>query len=115
MFIIFFISGSLNTFYLKLVRLFFYVNKDMKYVLIWFLLTKIENNENGNPIFHFYLFEQGYLSNQQRKSHEITGDVLHVVSEGSVSQIFYLGPSFHFVLCRKIYFGKIPKVTRFLT
>ena len=33
--------------------------------------------------------------------------------EGSMSQIFYLGPSFYFMESRKKSFKKLPKVTRF--
>ena len=36
-------------------------------------------------------------------------------SEGSVSQIFYLGPSFYFMKCRKLSCKKSQKVSRFLT
>ena len=35
--------------------------------------------------------------------------------EGTLSQIFYLGPSFHFMKSRKKSFKKCQKVTRFLT
>ena len=36
-------------------------------------------------------------------------------SEGTVSQIFYLGPSFYFMQSGKTSFKKLQKVTRFLT
>ena len=36
-------------------------------------------------------------------------------SEGTVSQIFYLGLSFHLVKSRKKYFQKLEKITRFFT
>ena len=39
--------------------------------------------------------------------------LLHIHSEGSVSQIFYLGLSFYFMLFRKKCFENIQKVTRF--
>ena len=42
----------------------------------------------------------------------------HVVqsnSEGTVSQIFYLGPSFYFMKSRKLGCKKYKKVSRFLT
>ena len=41
--------------------------------------------------------------------------VLKVCSEGRVSQIFYLGPRFYFMSCRKKYIKNMTKVTRFLT
>ena len=39
---------------------------------------------------------------------------LHTYSEGSVSQICCLGPSFYFMLFRKEYFKSSPKFTRFM-
>ena len=36
-----------------------------------------------------------------------------IIFEGSMSQFVYLGPSFYFMLCRKKYLKKVPKVTRF--
>ena len=35
--------------------------------------------------------------------------ILEYVMEGTVSQIFYLGPSFYFMKCRKIKFEKFTK------
>ena len=37
---------------------------------------------------------------------------LHIYFEGSVSQNFYLGPSFYFMLCRKKDLKNIPKYTK---
>ena len=38
--------------------------------------------------------------------------VLHNPFEGSLSQNFYLGPSFYFMWCRKKYLKNIPKYTK---
>ena len=46
---------------------------------------------------------------------KFSGLALHGIPEGRVSQIFDLGPSFYFMLFRKIYFENKQKVTRFLT
>ena len=40
---------------------------------------------------------------------------LHINCEGSVSQIFNLGPSLYYMLFRKLCFENIQKVTRFFT
>ena len=82
----------------------------MKYVGIWFLLTKIESDENRNPIFHFYFFNKDI--SVTNKVMNFSGNV-HVVSEGSVSQIFDLGPSFDFMLCRKNILKKYQKLPVF--
>ena len=82
----------------------------MKYVYLWFLLTEIENNENENIIFHFHFLNKDISVTNKEKLMKFSRDVLHVMSEGNMSQIFYLGPSFHFMLCRKINFENIPKV-----
>ena len=41
--------------------------------------------------------------------------VLHILPEGSLSQIFYLGPRFYFMWLTKYYFENIEKVIRFST
>ena len=41
--------------------------------------------------------------------------VVESYSEGTVSQILYLGPSFYFMKCRKLGNKKYQKVSRFLT
>ena len=46
------------------------------------------------------IFEQGYLRSKQDKLLKSSGFFLQVRFEGSVSQIFYLGPRFYFMLCR---------------
>ena len=86
----------------------------MKYFWTWFLLTKIESYENRYPIFHIYFLNEDISVTNKEKVMKFSGDVLHVVSEGSVSQIFYLGPSLHFILCRN-FLKKYQKLTVFLT
>ena len=39
---------------------------------------------------------------------------IETIMEGTVSQIFDLGPSFYFMQCRKLDMKKWQKVTRFL-
>ena len=40
---------------------------------------------------------------------------LHIVMEGTVSHIFYIGPSFYFMKCIKLSFKKYQKVSRYLS
>ena len=40
--------------------------------------------------------------------------IIDTIMEGSMSQIFHLGPSFYFMQCRKWHEQKLLKVTRFL-
>ena len=87
------------------------MHDDIKYIWMIFLIVKIVSNENENPIFHLHFLNTNI---SKTKSLTFSGTVLHVGFEGSLSQIFYLGPSFYLMLCRKKYFEKLPKVTHFL-
>ena len=73
------------------------------------------SNEIENPIFHLHFLNTNISVTNTDKSLTSLGTALRVGFEGTVAKIFYLGPSFHFMLGRKNYFEKIPKVTRFLT
>ena len=41
--------------------------------------------------------------------------ILDTCMEGTMSQIFHLGPSFNFMKSTKMCFKNLPKVTRFLS
>ena len=69
----------------------------MKYVWIWFLLTKIERDENRNPIFHFYFLNKDISVTNKERIIKCSGVVCHVVSEGSMSHISDLGLNFYFM------------------
>ena len=67
----------------------------MKYVWIYFLLSKIGSNENENPIFHLYFWTNILqLVTNKDKIMKLSEIVLHIYSEGNLSQILYIGHSF---------------------
>ena len=68
-----------------------------------------------DPILHYYFLNKDISVTDKENSLEFSRVVLEVSLEGSMSQIFYLGPSFYFMLCRTKYFINKGKVTRFLT
>ena len=47
--------------------------------------------------FHFYFSAKDISLNIQVKIMKFETDVENIHKEGTVSQIFYLGPSFHFI------------------
>ena len=75
--------------------------------------TEIIASENKNSFF-----------SDQFLNMDISVDIPHITSkfkmciyetlmEGCVSQNFYLGPSFHLMKCRNLYYKKMQNVTRF--
>ena len=58
-------------------------------------------NESENPIFHLHFLNKDSSVTNTDKCLKFSGIVLCVCLKGSLSQIFYLGPSFYFMLCRK--------------
>ena len=61
---------------------------------ILFFVAEIGISKNKNLIFHVIFFNKDISVTTL----DITMTALHIHSEGSVSQIFYLGPSFYFML-----------------
>ena len=59
--------------------------------------------------FHFYFLNKNISVTNQNELLNFSGILLKVAFEGSVSQIFYLGPSFNFMLCRKKILNKYTK------
>ena len=53
--------------------------------------------------FYFYFLNKDILVTNKEKLLKFSGIILYVCFEGSMSQIYYLGPSFDFMLCRKKY------------
>ena len=83
----------------KLERLIVYLYNIVKYVWICFLLIMIGSNENF--IFRIYILNKDTSVIKQGRIMKFSGLLLHVILEGNVSQIFYLGPSFYFMLIRR--------------
>ena len=70
--------------------------------MIW-LLEKIEPYETENCIFSWYFFNGDISLNIVFPYMKFYILILHIVIEGTVSQIFDLGPSFYFIDSRKWY------------
>ena len=68
---------------------------------MWFLSTKIESNENENQFFCLIFLDKVISVTNEEIIMNFSGVILHVPFEGSVSQIFYLGPRFYSMLRRK--------------
>ena len=77
-----------------------------------FYLERFELKKN--TIFQLTFFELRYLTISLRKTtFETHIDKVHM--EGTVSQIFDIGPSSCFIKCRKLSFKNSPKSSRFFT
>ena len=66
-------------------------------------------------IFYLHLFNMDIsvaIAATYLKFQNIVSDIL---MEGTVSQIFYIGPSFYFMKCGNLVFKKYQKVSRFLS
>ena len=63
----------------------------MKTMKISFFFTEIEREKGNVLIFHVIFFNKHISITNACMS------VLHILSKGSVSQIFYLGPRFYFI------------------
>ena len=66
-------------------------------------------------LFSLYFLNKHISFNIPRKILKFDMHIHDDDSEGTVSQICYQGPSFHFMNSRKNFFRKCQKVTRFLT
>ena len=65
---------------------------------IFFFVAEIGISKNKNLIFHVIFLNKDISVTTLDITMKISMTALHFHSEGSVSQIFYLGPSFYFML-----------------
>ena len=65
---------------------------------ILFFVAEIWTSKNKNLIFHVIFLNMDILVTTLDITMKFSMTALHVHLEGSVSQIFYLGPSFYFML-----------------
>ena len=64
---------------------------------ILFFVAEIGTSENKNQIFHVIFLNKDISVTKLDITMEFFMTALHIHSEGSVSQIFYLGPCFYFM------------------
>ena len=64
---------------------------------IIFFVAKIGTSKNKNLIFHVIFLNKDISVTTLDITMKFSMAALHIHSEGSVSQIFYLGPSFYFM------------------
>ena len=64
---------------------------------ILFLVAEIGTSKNKNLIFHVIFLNKDISVTTLDITMKFSMTALHIHSEGSVSQIFYLGPSFYFM------------------
>ena len=65
---------------------------------IFFFVAEIGISKNKNLIFHVIFLNKDISVTTLDITMKFSMTALHIHSEGSVSQIFYLGPSFYFML-----------------
>ena len=65
---------------------------------ILFFVAEIGISKNKNLIFHVIFLNKDISVTTLDITMKFSMTSLHIHSEGSVSQIFYLGPSFYFML-----------------
>ena len=65
---------------------------------ILFFVAEIGISKNKNLIFHVIFLNKDISVTTLDITMKFSMTALHIHSEGSVSQIFYLGPSFYFML-----------------
>ena len=65
---------------------------------ILFFVAEIGISKNKNLIFHFIFLNKDISVTTLDITMKFSMTALHIHSKGSVSQIFYLGPSFYFML-----------------
>ena len=65
---------------------------------ILFFVAEIGISKNKNLIFHVISFNKDISVTTLDITMKFSMTALHIHSEGSVSQILYLGPSFYFML-----------------
>ena len=61
------------------------------------LVAEIGTSKNKNLIFHVIFLNKDISVTTLDITMKFSMTALHIHSEGSVSQIFYLGPSFYFM------------------
>ena len=64
---------------------------------ILFFVAEIGTSKNRNLIFHVIFFNKDISVTMLDITMKFSMTALHIHSEGSVSQILYLGPSFYFM------------------
>ena len=69
----------------------------MIHMQILFLVAEIGTSKNKNLIFHVIFLNKDISVTKLDITMKFSMTALHIHSEGSVSQIFYLGPSFYFM------------------
>ena len=65
---------------------------------ILFFVAEIGISKKENLIFHVIFFNKDISVTTLDITMKFSMTALHIHSEGIVSQIFYLGPSFYFIL-----------------
>ena len=70
----------------------------MRNMQILFFVAEIGTIKNENLIFHVTFLNKDISVTTLDITIKFSMTALHIHSEGSVSQIFYLGPSFYFML-----------------
>ena len=86
----------------------------MKTMKMSFFSTEIGREKGKILIFHVIFLNKDISITVADIILKLCISVLHILPEGSVSQILHLGPSFYFMRFRKKSFENIQKVTRFL-
>ena len=79
-----------------------------------FSVAKKGGSKSKNLIFYVIILNTDISITTQDIATRFGMTIFHIKYKGSVSQIFNLGPSFYFMLSRKLRFDNIQKVTRFL-
>ena len=64
---------------------------------ILFFVAEIGTSKNTNLIFHVIFLNKDISVTTLDINMKFPMTALHIHSEGCLSQIFYLGPSFHFM------------------
>ena len=82
---------------------------------ILIFVAEIGTSKSENLIFHVIFMNKDISVTTLDIALKYSMTAPHIHSEGSVSQIFYLGPTFYSMWFRKKCFENIQKVTRFLT
>ena len=76
-------------------------------------VTEIGSIKCKNLFFHIIFLNMDISKTILDNAMKSCMTLLHIHSEGNVSQFYYLGLSFYFMLFRKKCFENIQKVTRF--
>ena len=79
-----------------------------------FSVAEIGCSETKNLFFYVISLNTDISITTQDIATKICMTILHINCEENVSQSFNLGPSFYFILSRKLSFENIQKVNRFL-